>query len=234
MLMRWLWVDGFRPGARLCRGRTRPGERTRRGARTVATALVALSLIGLSACGGSADATPTVGPTAGADETVELAEYEPTLPPYTSDVELSAEDEAEVEELLLLIDEFSTYTSDVTPHSIAGMQSIASNLDPKFISSHEEFALEVTSAGHEIGGSVDITDTAIWRFEDHNYAMVGICYDYDHWGVIDPATGAATEGHAVDRVLQTMAYVEAELDRSEWTLYNQKFYEDGAGCAEIR
>lgn len=188
----------------------------------------------LSGCSGAADAAPTVGPTAGADETVEPTEYEPTLPPYTSEVDLSAEEEAEVEELLLLIEKFSMYTADVTPHSISGLQLIKNNLDPKFISSHEDFASEISANGYEISGSVTISDAAIWRFEDHNYAMVGICYDYDHWGVIDPDSGDAVEGHEVNQVIETMAYVEAEMVDSEWTLYNQKFYEDGAGCAEIR
>ena len=67
-------------------------------------AVAALSLLVLSGCSGAADAAPTVGPTAGATEAAEPTEYEPTLPPYTTEVDLSAEDEAEVEELLLLID----------------------------------------------------------------------------------------------------------------------------------
>ena len=234
MLMRWLRVDEFRPGARLCHGRSHRGEKTRRALEIAGAALTTLSLIGLSGCSGAADAVPTVGPTAGADESVEPAEYEPSLPPYTSEVDLSAEDEAEVEELLLLIDEFSTYTSDVTAQSVSGLQSIKDNLDPKFISSHEEFVSEVDSNGYEVGGSVTISDTAVWRFEDHNYAMVGLCYDYDHWGVVDPDTGDAVEGHEVNQAIETMGYVEAELIDSEWTLYNQRFYEDGAGCNEIR
>ena len=86
--------------------------------------MAALSLIGLSGCSGAADAAPTVGPTAGADESVEPAEYEPTLPPYTSEVDLSAEDEAEVEELLLLIDEFSTYTSTLDSASLQTVESL--------------------------------------------------------------------------------------------------------------
>ncbi|WP_143275842.1 hypothetical protein [Brevibacterium yomogidense] len=201
MLMGWLWVEGFRPGARLCPGASRRGARTRRPLRVAAAALAALSLLGLSGCSGAADAAPTVGPTAGADEPTEPTEYQPSLPPYTSEVDLSAEDEAEVEELLLLIDEFSTYTSDVTAQSVSGLQSIKDNLDPKFISSHEEFVSEVNADGHEVGGSVTISDTAVWRFEDHNYAMVGICYDYDHWGVVDPDTGDAVEGHEVNRLI---------------------------------
>src|SRR5699024_6334717 len=133
MLMRWLWVEGFRRGERSCHddrrrdcrrgdrvGRSRRGDRVGRGSRAVGVAgaaVAALSLLVLSGCSGAADAAPTVGPTAGATEAAEPTEYEPTLPPYTTEVDLSPEDEAEVEELLLLIDEFSTLTATLDGQS---------------------------------------------------------------------------------------------------------------------
>lgn len=227
-------MEGFRPGERLCHGRSRRGGS--RGGRTGPTAgiagaaLAALSLIVLSGCSGAADAAPTVGPTAGADETAEPTEYEPTLPPYTSEVDLSAEEEAEVEELLLLIDEFTEYTSGISERHEKGLLSRKENIEKEIYRDHEEFIELARRDSYEINGSVEIARSSVWRFESGDYAMIGICYDHHNWGVEDPDDGGQVDDYPHERDGLRMAYIEAERNDAGWEIYNQKFYDIEDGC----
>lgn len=233
MLMGWLWVEGFRPGARLCPGASRRGARTRRPLGVAAAALAALSLLGLSGCSGAADAAPTVGPTAGADESLESAEYETTLPPYTSEVDLSAEDEAEVEELLLLIDEFTEYTSGISEKHEEGLMSRKSNIESEIYRDHEQFIETARRDHYVISGRVEITESSVWRFESDDYAMIGVCYDHHNWGVSDADDGGPVEDYPHERDGLRMAYIEAEWSGAGWKIYNQKFYDVEDGCDEL-
>ncbi|GAA4507317.1 hypothetical protein GCM10023159_05290 [Brevibacterium yomogidense] len=160
--------------------------------------------------------------------------YEPTLPPYTSEVELSAEDEKDVEELLLLIEKFSYYTSDITDANQAGIRSIRGNLTDGMYSSYQDFAQEAADGKISVVGSVSITDSSVWRYETNEYAMIGLCYEYDHWAVIDNTSGRPSQGHDPNRTIEMLAYVEADLVGQRWLIGNQKFYSDRDDCNDLR
>ncbi|MGO1606004.1 MAG: hypothetical protein ACTHXF_00885 [Brevibacterium yomogidense] len=146
--------------------------------------MAALSLIGLSGCSGAADAAPTVGPTAGADESVEPAEYEPTLPPYTSEVDLSAEDEAEVEELLLLIDEFSTYTSTLDSASLQTVESLDDSVDKQMLEQYWEGMKEAYEEGKRTSGLI-VPESTVLLSLDMTEATVATCYDFSDYTVYE-------------------------------------------------
>lgn len=205
--------------------------RWRRPLRSCAATAAVSALLVLSACSGDPDIPETVGPTSTPDEP---DAYVPTLPPYTSQVELSPEDEEDVEELLLLIEQFGTYTSDVTNVHQERIRSIEDSLSDDMKSSYHDFVQDAERGDVHVVGSVVITDTAVWRYESKSYAMVAICYRYDHWAVIENESGQLSEGHDPDRRYEQMAYVEAELEANGWLIYNQKFYADSSGCNDIR
>lgn len=179
-------MEGFRPGERLCHRRSRRGGS--RGGRTGPTAgiagaaLAALSLIVLSGCSGAADAAPTVGPTAGADETAEPTEYEPTLPPYTSEVDLSADDEAEVEELLLLIEKFSTYTSTLDGQSLETVESLDEDVDQQMLGQYRDGMKEAYDEGKRTSGIIVPESTVVLSL-DATEAVVATCYDFSDYSV---------------------------------------------------
>lgn len=218
MLMGWLWVEGFRPGARLCPGASRRGARTRRPLGVAAAALAALSLLGLSGCSGAADAAPTVGPTAGADEPTEPTEYQPSLPPYTSEVDLSAEDEAEVEELLLLIDEFSTYTSTLDETSFQTVESLTGHVDKEMLTQYRDSMKEAYDEGKRTSGVVTPESTVILSL-DATEAVVASCYDFSDYMVY--GEGEPDIHLYPDRPVRHAYDTVAERSDSGWTLIDR-------------
>lgn len=229
MLMRWLRVEEFRQGARLCHGRSRRGEKTRRALGIAGAALTTLSLIGLSGCSGAADAVPTVGPTAGADESVEPAEYEPSLPPYTSEVDLSAEDEAEVEELLLLIDELSYYTSNITEENIVGLKGLEPRLSNEVFDEHIAALQNALDEGQSAEGVIEVSATQVTEFEDGRRVVVATCYDMSSHRVVSSAsTDQSLHNEEVDEFAMDTV---AEWRDSTWLISGR--YKSRLGCNEI-
>ena len=192
-----------------------------------------LSLIGLSGCSGAADAAPTVGPTAGADESAEPAEYEPTLPPYTSEVSLSAEDEAEVEELLLLIDEFVSYSSGIDDFNSQGIEEISPHLSEGLEEAYRETVNDANEKGLQATGSLEIQDSSVWAFTRDDYAHFGMCIEFDSWGLIDPDTGLTADGESLDGIRYQVAEIEAVSNETTWTLQNLRFDDESNECASI-
>lgn len=233
MLMGWLWVEGFRPGARLCPGASRRGARTRRPLGVAAAALAALSLLGLSGCSGAADAAPTVGPTAGADEPTEPTEYQPSLPPYTSEVDLSAEDEAEVEELLLLIDEFISYSSGIDDFNSQGISDMSPHLSDGLEEAYRNTVDDANERGLESIGSLQIENSAVWAFERDDYAHFGMCIEFDSWGLVDPDTGLTVDGESLDGIRYQVAEIEAVSIETDWSLQNLRFDDESNKCDSI-
>ncbi|WP_144573828.1 hypothetical protein [Brevibacterium jeotgali] len=192
-----------------------------------------LALIGLSGCSGAADAAPTVGPTAGADESVEPADYEPTLPPYTSDVDLSAEDEAEVEELLLLIDEFVSYSSGIDDFNSQGIAKISPHLSEGLEEAYRNTVSDANEKGLQATGSLEIQGSAVWAFARDDYAHFGLCIEFDSWGLIDPDTGLTADGESLDGIRYQVAEIEAVSKETTWTLQNLRFDDESNECASI-
>lgn len=222
-------MEEFRPGARLRLGPSRRGARTRRTLGVAGAALTALSLIGMSGCSGAADAAPTVGPTAGADESLESAEYEPTLPPYTSEVDLSAEDEAEVEELLLLIDELSYYTSSITEENIDGLKGLEPNLSEKMFAEHLEALQSALEKGRSAEGSVEISSTYLSEFENDGRVVVATCYDMStHRVVSSGSPDQSAYNQEVDEF--AMDTVAKQVD-SSWVISGR--YKSKLACNEF-
>lgn len=226
-------MEEFRPGARLRLGPSRRGARTRRTLGVAGAALTALSLIGMSGCSGAADAAPTVGPTAGADESLESAEYEPTLPPYTSEVDLSAEDEAEVEELLLLIDEFVSYSSGIDDFNSQGIAELSPHLSEGLEEAYRNTVNDANEKGLHSTGSLEIQESAVWDFARDDYAHFGMCIEFDSWGLIDPDTGLTADGESLDGIRYQVAEIEAVSKETTWTLQNLRFDDESNECASI-
>src|SRR5699024_10091018 len=168
-------------------GRSRRGNRVGRDSRAMGVAgaaVAALSLLVLSGCSGAADAAPTVGPTAGATEAAEPTEYEPTLPPYTTEVDLSAEDEAEVEELLLLIDEFSTLTATLDGQSTEAVASMKGRVDSQMLDEYMDGMRGAYDDGKRTSGAIVSTSTVVLDF-DANEAVIATCYDFSDYTVYE-------------------------------------------------
>lgn len=169
-------------------------QRARRTTSVVAASAVAALL--LSACGGEPEAQETVGPTAGAPSPTSEQSYEPTLPPYTSDVELSDEETAQVEETLQAIDELFHYASSLSPGSVAGLERMAAEdlIAAELHESHEKLSNQASSENQKLVGAMEVTETSVWEYTYDDYGYFGVCLNYDGWGLVDSTTGLTPDG----------------------------------------
>lgn len=162
--------------SQLTRWRRPSSDHWRRSLRTCAAGFAASALLMLAACSGDPEFPETVGPTSTPDET-EPAVYEPTLPPYTSEVELSAEDEAEVEELLLLIDEFTKLTSTLEEPTTEYAESLEGRVEAEMLKGYIDQMEEAIDAGKRTDGAIVAKFAKIIEFANSR-AVISTCYDF--------------------------------------------------------
>lgn len=158
------------------------GLRARRTTSAVAASAAAAVL--LSACGGEPGAQETVGPTAGAPSPTSEQSYAPTLPPYTSDIELTHEEEQDVEELLLLIDEFNILTGTLEDGSPDRASSLEGSVDKELLESHIDGMKETLSDGIRTRGPVTPMSAIILEHSDES-AVASICYDFSAYQIFN-------------------------------------------------
>lgn len=170
----------------------------------------------LTACSGSPDAPATVGPTA----TPEQPEtYEPTLPPYTSEVELSAEDEEDVEELLLLIDEFMTLTSTLEDGSReVAKESLRGKVDDEMLNGYLELMDEAYAENKRTSGKI-VAKTNVVLDLNNTSATLATCYDYNDYIV---SSASAPGVHLYPDRPKAYAYdTIAKRDGDSWLIVDR-------------
>lgn len=192
-------------------------QRARRTTSVVAASAVAALL--LSACGGEPEAQETVGPTAGAPSPTSEQSYEPTLPPYTSDVELTDEDEQDVEELLLLIDEFNILTSTLTEQGIEEAKTLEGTVEGELLDWHLSDMKSNFEDGIRTRGVV-LPKAATVLSYDGSESTVSICYGFDDYVIFnesDPNTPIHT-----DRPTEYSFETDAVHDGDQWMVSDRR------------
>ena len=199
--------------------------RVRARRRMTGIAMTTVALFALSACGGDPEAQETVGPTAGSDPSSTAQAYEPTLPPYTSDVDLTDEETEQVEETLLAINQLFFYASSLSPDSLAGLEELASAkmISAEMYESHKDLATVAKRENQELVGSMDVTEVAVWEHEEDEFGYFGVCLDYNSWGLVDAETGLTDEGEEPPNSRLQMATLKAYYDNGKPVLQDLLF-----------
>lgn len=198
-------------------------RRARRTTSVVAASAIAALL--LSACGGEPEAQETVGPTAGAPSPTSEQSYEPTLPPYTSDVELSDEATAQVEETLQAINEYILFSSTTSDEGAAGIDQLANanKISSGLRDAYVEMKDEADQDGLSLSGEVQISEMAVWEHTPDDSGYYGFCLEFKNWGLVDPATGLDGSGEAPPASRTQLAELQAEFDDGAPVLQNLRF-----------
>lgn len=165
-------------------GSARSGKSGAPTVRSGMAAGAAALLLAVAGCGGGAEAPETVSPTAGADPAPSDQIYEPTLPPYTSEVDLSAEETQQVEELLLLIDEFNLLTGTLTEDGPDRASTLAGSVQDELLESHIEGMKETLSEGIRTRGQVVPKSAVVLKYGEGS-AVVSVCYDFSQYEIYD-------------------------------------------------
>lgn len=199
--------------------------RVRARRRMTGIAMTTVSLFALSACGGDPEAQETVGPTAGGDPSSTAQAYEPTLPPYTSDVDLTDEETEQLEDTLLAINEYIFYTSATTDESSAGINRL---FDEKKISegmrdAYHELKDDAEDDGKALTGQLNITDMAVWEYTPDEFGYFGFCLEYQDWGLVDQTTGLSDDGETPPATKLQLAELQAFFDEGDPVLQNLRF-----------
>jgi hypothetical protein len=181
-----------------------------------------VALFALSACGGDPEAQETVGPTAGSDPSSTTQAYEPTLPPYTSDVDLTDEETEQVEETLLAIDEYIFYTASFSDTSNEKINELAKQMiiSEDLRDAHLDAADNAKKENKKLTGSIAVTDFAVWDYQGGSYGYFGICLELDNWGLVseDPKNSADEEGSLQSR--PQLAEIEAHYQGDKPLTWN--------------
>ncbi|GAA2091567.1 hypothetical protein GCM10009823_08770 [Brevibacterium salitolerans] len=189
------------------------------------TAALATVLL-LTACGGDPEAPATVGPTAGADPE---PTYEPTIPPYTSAVELSSEDREQIDELLLLIDEWVEYASGTTDYHLAGFESLTPRLSADFAKKHQDSLNAESEAQATTRGTISIKNSLVGLYNEGSDAQIWTCVDYTNYKWMRKNESSTEE---VDKEDSERLFIHsADLRASDWVLTKEEYYE--SNCDEI-
>ena len=198
--------------------------RVRARRRMTGIAMTTVALFALSACGGDPEAQETVGPTAGSDPSSTAQAYEPTLPPYTSDVDLTDEETEQVEETLLAIDEYINYSSSTTDASATGVDRLASSnlISDGLRDAYAEVKSEADKEGKELTGEVAITEMAVWEYEPDDFGYFGFCIEFRDWGLVDPNTGLDENGESPGSSMQ-LSELQAHYEDGDPVLQNLRF-----------
>lgn len=147
----------------------------------VAVAVPTLLLLG--ACSGNPDALARVGPASTPNES-EPEAYEPTLPPYTSEVELTPEDEEDVEELLLLTDEFMKLTSTLEEPTIRYAESLAGRVEDEMLEGYLGVMNEAIADRKQTNGAIVAKFSRVAEF-GANRVIISTCYDFSEHIISD-------------------------------------------------
>ena len=158
--------------------------RVRARRRMTGIAMTTVALFALSACGGDPEAQETVGPTAGSDPSSTAQAYEPTLPPYTSDVDLTDEETEQVEDLLILIDEFNILTSSLSDESVDKAKSLEGQVDEELLEWHLSDMSSNYADGIRTRGVIIPESATILSFDDTR-STISICYSFDDYVIYD-------------------------------------------------
>ena len=186
---------------------------------TSAVAASAAAAVLLSACGGEPGAQETVGPTAGAPSPTSEQSYAPTLPPYTSDVELTDEEEQDVEELLLLIDEFNILTSTLTEEGIEEARTLEGTVEKELLDWHLSDMESSFEEGIRTRGVV-LPQAATVLSYNGNESTVSICYSFDDYLIFnesDPDTPIHT-----NRPTEYSFETDAIQDGEQWIVSDRR------------
>lgn len=209
------------------------GLRARRTTSAVAASAAAAVL--LSACGGQPGAQETVGPTAGAPSPTSEQSYAPTLPPYTSDVELTDEETAQVEDTLQAIDEYFYFTSGFTDMHNQGIEDLANRnmISSGLKDAHLDAADAASEENQTLVGSVTVTEATVWEYDEGTYGYFGVCLDLDGWGLVDEDTSQppGDTGELSSRL--QLAELEAKYEGPDPVLQNLRFGDPANECSNL-
>ena len=189
--------------------------RVRARRRMTGIAMTTVALFALSACGGDPEAQETVGPTAGSDPSSTAQAYEPTLPPYTSDVDLTDEETEQVEDLLLLIDEFNILTGTLSEGSDQQASELSGSVDDDLLTSQIEGMTEAMEDGVRTRGYVTPRSAIVVDFSTDE-TVVSVCYDFSEYEIFE----ASNPGTALYPDRPTEHAYETTADRvdNKWIL----------------
>lgn len=192
---------------------------------TSAVAASAAAAVLLSACGGEPGAQETVGPTAGAPSPTSEQSYAPTLPPYTSDVELTDEETAQVEETLVAIDEYIYFSSTTSEEGAVGIEELAdaNKISEGLRDAYVKMKDAADEDGLSLAGEVEISEMAVWEHMLNDSGYYGFCLEFRDWGLVDPATGLGEGGDSPPANRTQLAELQAEFDDGAPVLQNLRF-----------
>ncbi len=186
---------------------------------------MAIAALLLTACGGEPGAQETVGPTGGAPSPASEQSYAPTLPPYTSDVELTDEETAQVEDTLQAIDEYIYYSSTTSDEGAIGIDRLAdaNKISEGLRDAYVEMKDEADASGMSLAGEVEISEMAVWEHTPNDSGYYGFCLEFRDWGLVDPTTGLDESGDSPPADRTQLAELQAEFDDGAPALQNLRF-----------
>ncbi|WP_029089176.1 hypothetical protein [Brevibacterium album] len=189
--------------------------------------MLTLALTTATACTGDPEAPATVGPTAGPGPE---PSYEPSTFPYESTVELTDADREQIDELLLLIDEYTEYTSGSTEYHSSGVQKLEPHLAKDLFKDLKSHQKEMIDKGHGAIGEVVISTSLIDRYSASKDAEIWVCFDYSNYRrESDMQSSSATQGTGHQERLHL--YTVNMID-DNWVIQSDSFYD--STCNEIR
>jgi hypothetical protein len=192
---------------------------------SVTAALAAVLL--LTACGGDPEVPATVGPTAGADPE---PTYEPTSFPYETAMELTAEERAELDELTLLIDEYTEYTSGSTDYHREGLNRLKPQLSEALVRELDTHAAEIDADGVTTSGKVQIEESLIDNYNPGESADIWVCFNYSKF---NRHYSKSPSSHNPDQEHTERLFVYPSIVKGgKWVISENIYYD--SDCSDIR